>query len=124
MRQARKAGKSPREAGLRIEDVALEFLLAQGCRLVERNYRCGVGEIDLIVLHRRELAFVEVRYRKQSDFGDGLESVDQFKQRKIRLTAESWLQRNDDIPFEGCRFDVISVSGSLPYQTDWITDAF
>jgi len=72
-----------------------------------------------------EIVFVEVRYRQKNTFGDGLESVDRHKQRKLRTAAETWLQQNTSLTFRGCRFDVISVSGSAPdFEIDWIDDAF
>lgn len=118
------------QLGRQAEDHALSVLQGEKYLLVERNFRCRGGEIDLIMtlgrtVERRELVFVEVRYRKQSDFGDGGESVDRHKQRRLRFAAETWLQKHHDFPFHYCRFDVVSVTGSPPdFQLDWIQDAF
>ncbi|MGB5708649.1 MAG: YraN family protein [Arenicellales bacterium] len=113
------------ERGKEVEDFALRYLEREKFRLLERNFHCKGGELDLIMTDRDELVFVEVRYRGSVDFGDGIESVDRHKQRKLRIAAETWLQRNPQITFRGCRFDVISVSGKSPnYQIEWVDDAF
>ena len=64
------------------EDAALKHLQANGLTLLTRNYRCKVGEIDLIMRDANEIAFVEVRYRKSSRYGTGLESVSSAKVRR------------------------------------------
>lgn len=90
-----------------------------------RNYRCKLGEIDLIARDSRRLHIVEVRYRKNDRFGSGAESVGQAKQRKIKLTAKHFLHCNPEYHAFYCQFDVISVSGTnYPYSIEWITDAF
>ena len=112
------------------EDHVLSLLQGEKYQLVERNFRCRGGEIDLIMTigasaELRELVFVEVRYRKRHDFGDGGESVDRRKQDRLRFAAETWLQKNHGFPFRYCRFDVVSVSGEAPdLEVDWIQDAF
>ncbi|WP_455221712.1 YraN family protein [Kaarinaea lacus] len=116
------------EIGQRAEDAALDFLLAKGMRLVARNYRCKAGEIDLIMQHDSALVFVEVRYRKQNQFGDGAESVDFRKQQKIIKTAEYFLQQHRQYTQSPCRVDVISISRhtkTSPSQSviDWIPNA-
>lgn len=117
--------RSSLERGKEVEDFVLSYLAREKFSLLERNFHCKRGELDLIMMDRDELVFVEVRYRGSVDFGDGIESVDRYKQRKLRIAAETWLQRNPQITFRGCRFDVISVSGKSPnYQIEWIDDAF
>jgi len=116
------------EIGQRAEDAALDFLLAKGMRLVERNYRCKSGEIDLVMQHDGVLVFVEVRYRKQNQFGDGAESVDYRKQKKIINTAEYYLQQHRHHSLSPCRIDVIAISStgktsSSPPAIDWIPNA-
>ncbi|MEJ2181576.1 MAG: YraN family protein, partial [Gammaproteobacteria bacterium] len=69
--------------GQNAEDLALQFLQSKGMQLIERNYRCKMGEIDLIMRHDAGLVFAEVRYRKHSKFGSGAETVIQRKQQKI-----------------------------------------
>lgn len=96
--------------GQQAEDVALKFLQTKGMRLIARNYRCKLGEIDLVMQDDGALVFIEVRYRKQSDFGDGAESVDFRKQQKIIRSAEHFLQQHRQYSQSPCRIDVISIS--------------
>jgi putative endonuclease len=111
--------------GKQAEDFALDYLRQKSFRLLDRNFRCKGGEIDLVMMDARELVFVEVRYRASDRFGDGGESVDYFKQRKLRIAAETWLQKNQALEFTGCRFDVMSISGAEPdFLVEWIDDAF
>ena len=116
---------SPSGLGDAAEDFVLGILQGEGFRLVERNFRCKGGEIDLVMLTGDELVFVEVRYRAGDAFGDGVESVDRHKQRRLRIAAETWLQKNHDFEFRYCRFDVFSVTGTPPdFEFEWIDDAF
>ncbi len=118
-------GVAPAGRGKLAEDFALEFLRQKSFQLIERNFRCKGGEIDLVMMDAQDLVFIEVRYRRSSAYGDGAESVDYFKQRKLRIAAETWLQRNQSATFKGCRFDVMSLSGYPPeFSVEWIGDAF
>jgi putative endonuclease len=118
-------GSGPtRMRGNAAEDAALTHLLAQGLRLVERNYRTpgrGGGEIDLIL---REpdgtLVFVEVRARMDASRGGAAASVDALKRRRIVLAARHYLMRRHASP-PRCRFDVVAIDGS---QIGWIRGAF
>lgn len=115
--------------GQQAENAALHFLQAQGMHLVERNYRCRSGEIDLVMQHKSELVFVEVRYRGQGRFGDGAESVDFRKQQKIIKCAEHFLQHHKQYSQHPCRIDVISISRQINIAQsrpaiDWIPNAF
>jgi len=113
------------ERGKAAEDFALSELNKKGFRLIERNFSCRQGELDLVMMDNHELVFVEVRYRKGRGFGDGMESIDRHKQRKLRIAAETWLGKNQSAVFKGCRFDVMSISGEVGHFTaDWIDDAF
>lgn len=106
--------------GKKAEDVACSFLIKNGLVLVTRNYRCRFGEIDLVMKDADMLVFVEVRYRKNNIFGDGAESVDQDKQRKLIFTANQYLQEHpSSMPV---RFDVIALSADQTPQ--WINNAF
>ena len=80
--------------GKRAEDFALKFLKKQGFKLLDRNFSRKGGEIDLVMKHHQDIVFIEVRYRASHQFGDGGESVDFHKQRKLRIAAEIWLQNN------------------------------
>lgn len=111
------------EAGQKAEDFALAHLQAQGLALVERNYRCRGGEIDLIMRDGGKLVFVEVRYRRDERFGGALASVGTHKQKRLLAAAAHYLAaKRVDRPV---RFDVAAVSpdqGRLTLQ--WVKDAF
>ena len=110
------------EQGHAAEARALAFLRQRGLRLVARNYRCRVGEIDLVMQQADTLVFIEVRYRNSSRFGSGVESVTPAKQRKLLNTASRFLQeRALNTP---CRFDVVGISGRDQTEIEWIRDAF
>lgn len=99
------------------EDQALAYLQAQGLRLLERNFRCQRGEIDLIMQDGQQLVFVEVRARKNSSHGGAAASVSAAKQRKLSLTAQYYLQRLAQLP--RCRFDLIAIDDG---QIFWLKD--
>ena len=110
--------------GADAERAALAYLECRGLQLLERNYRCPAGELDLVMLERRELVFVEVRYRRDERFGGAAFSVDAGKRRKLRRTGEDFLQHHPRLVYDGCRFDVVAVTGAAEYRFDWISDAF
>ncbi|MCK5780604.1 MAG: YraN family protein [Psychrilyobacter sp.] len=102
-----------REIGTRYEGIAMEYLVKKGYIELGRNYYSRYGELDLICkdVEKEEIVFVEVKYRKDSSHGSGLESVTRSKQRKLVKTAMIYLKdkRIKDIPY---RFDIISILGS------------
>ena len=106
------------------EDLAAAYLAAQGYRLVQRNYRCRLGEIDLVAWDGRELVFIEVKTRSTRTFGSSAEAVSSQKQARLLRLADCFLQehRLSDAP---CRFDVVAVDASLePPGVDLIRGAF
>ncbi|MEJ2609211.1 MAG: YraN family protein [Candidatus Thiodiazotropha sp.] len=110
------------QQGAQAEQQALDYLSRRGLKLVERNYRCKVGEIDLIMKERDALIFVEVRFRQSSGFGSPLESITPSKQRKLLAAANQYLQvKQKDQP---CRFDVVALNGSKLPRVEWIKNAF
>jgi putative endonuclease len=107
------------------EELAYTYLCEHGLQLVKRNYRCKVGEIDLIMLERDILVFIEVRYRQSQRYGGSVESIDQRKQQRILTTATHYLQAHRWAQNHPCRFDVVLISGAMSYpQLRWIADAF
>jgi len=106
--------------GQRAEAEAWKFLASKGYELVEKNFSCRSGEIDLIIRDDQTLIFVEVRFRQNSLHGSGAETVTSAKRRRIILTASYFLQANPDDGDRDFRFDVISMSPTI----DWIQDAF
>jgi putative endonuclease len=111
--------------GLLGEEVALAHLLQHGLRLVRRNYRCKLGEIDLVMLDGGTLALIEVRCRASNDYGGAAASVDWQKQRKLVKAAEHLLMKNTELRRYPARFDVvaITIAASEP-QIEWIKSAF
>ena len=115
----------PRRAGDAAEAAACAFLQARGLQLVARNLNYRVGEIDLLMRDGATLAFVEVRLRKASAFGDGAISVGPGKQRKLAHAAQAWLAANPAQARHPCRFDVVAVTPSAGgLQCEWIANAF
>ncbi len=109
-----------RLTGKKAEDVACSFLQRNGLLLIERNYHCRYGEIDLIMQDTDTLVFVEVRYRSSVKFGSAAESVNNNKQRKLVFTANHYLQKHSTN--QPTRFDVVALS---PHQQpEWISNAF
>lgn len=110
--------------GGRAEKLALKFLRKQRLVLIEANFNCRYGEIDLIMRDGDYLVFIEVRYRKDQRFGGALQSIDRRKQSKLRRSAEHYLLQKKRTDC-ACRFDVLCVSGSLFRPSyDWIENAF
>jgi len=91
------------------ERVAEQYLRKKGYRLVERNYRCAVGEVDLIALDRRVIVFVEVKTRSGHGFGTPLEAVQPRKQRKMIQAAQFFLTQKK-LHQRDARFDVVGIS--------------
>jgi len=114
----------PGETGAKAEERARIYLEQQGLRLIERNYRCRQGEIDLIMQDGGTLAFVEVRYRKSVGFGSPAESVTPSKQRRIITTANHYLQSKHERKMPPCRFDMLAIVGKEQQNINWIKDAF
>lgn len=119
--------------GTTAELQAEAFLQQQGLVTRMRNYRCKLGEIDLIMLHKNPranttdttLVFVEVRLRTNKRFAPALETVDYRKQQKIIKTAMRFLQEQKLYDKVRCRFDVIALdqTGTAP-PVQWIQNAF
>lgn len=110
-----------RNLGILGEETALSFLSQLGYRLLERNYRCRLGEIDLIMQDGRVLVFIEVKARRCTLYGVPQEAVGQVKQARIRRLAEHYLLCKGK---EDCqlRFDVVAVR--LEKSGNYIIDHF
>jgi putative endonuclease len=113
---------SPGNKGSEAEQLAAAFLLRQGLQLVETNYRCRFGEIDLVCNDRKTLVFVEVRLRGCEAYGGAAASITASKQHKLVLTARHYLQRLRTSP--ACRFDVVLLRSLRDNDIEWIRNAF
>lgn len=106
--------------GQQAEQRAHRHLEKQGLKHIVSNYSCRHGEIDLIMQDKDTLVFIEVRYRKNAQFGGAAASVDFRKQQRIIATAQHYIQHQKHIA-AAYRFDVVAISKE---QLDWIADAF
>ena len=115
--------------GANAEAQAEAFLHAQGLVTRSKNYRCKLGEIDLIMLQKTAygttFVFVEVRLRTNKRFAPAVETVDYRKQQKIIRTASRFLQEHKLFDKVACRFDVVALdqTGTAP-PIQWIQNAF
>ncbi len=114
-----------KDAGDQGEALALHHLQAAGLKLLQRNYRCNGGEIDLIMSDTRTLVLVEVRFRSDRRFGGAAASVDRVKQKRLLRAAQHLLQTHAEYRRYRARFDLVAIDGSgAGAQISWIKDAF
>jgi putative endonuclease len=122
--------------GERTEQLALDHLQAAGLALVARNFRCRVGEIDLVMLDGDCLVIVEVRCRQSAPpagsrfaaarFPSAIQSIGPHKQRKLTRAALFFLGKYKSFRNHKLRFDVVAFDGLVPaqYTLQWVKDAF
>ena len=113
--------------GKHFEALAARFLAGQGLLIIDRNYRCRCGEIDLIARHDKHLVFVEVRARGNPRYASPAASVDRRKQQKLLRSAQFFLQRHPELAQLPCRFDVIAFKppqSTAQGTPQWIRGAF
>jgi len=115
-------GKRNRWKGLAGENLAAEFLVHKGIRILARNYRFDKGEIDLVCKDGDELVFVEVKTRTSTLYGDPEEAVNEVKQNQLRKVAEGYCE---EFQYEETfyRFDIVTVmiegdSSAVRHLTD------
>lgn len=106
--------------GREAEDAAAALLQGRGLALVQRNYRCRYGEIDLIMRDAGTLVFVEVRSRRHAGYGGGAASIDKAKQARLVRAAQHYLASLERTP--ACRFDAVVFDAQGRAQ--WIASAF
>jgi putative endonuclease len=112
-------GSDGGELGRFAEAAALTWLQQQGLICVTQNFRCKGGEIDLIMSHKNQLVFVEVRLRSASVFGGAAESVTRTKQRRIIHAARQFLVTQPRWQQYACRFDVLAASRTRSHTLEW-----
>jgi putative endonuclease len=108
------------KTGAQAEQLAARFLQQHGLTLLDANYRCRFGEIDLILREGETLVFAEVRKRSRSDFGGAAASIDRNKQRRLILTAQHYLASAPGDP--PCRFDAVLLGADD--NIEWVKNAF
>ncbi|MDO4306274.1 MAG: YraN family protein [Eubacteriales bacterium] len=110
-----------RSIGSIYEQKAAVYLESRGVKILERNFRCRTGEVDLIAKDGKYLVFIEVKYRLDRGSGSAAEAVSHKKQRVISRVADYYLVshcKKEDTP---CRFDVVTFDGE---KACWYQDAF
>ena len=105
------------------ESTAEEYLLQKGYRIVARNLRSSLGELDLVAEDGRVLVFVEVKARRNDTLGGAIHAVHQRKQEKLIRLAAQYLARRH-IKDRLCRFDVVLLQGAGAPQIEHIQNAF
>jgi putative endonuclease len=109
-------------SGADAEQAAARYLQQRGLRLLQQNYRCRFGEIDLVLQDGITLVFVEVRLRSRADFGGAAMSIDARKQAKLIRTAQHYLATLTHTP--PCRFDAVLLQAQDGSDIEWVKDAF
>jgi putative endonuclease len=107
-----------RARGIEAEDLAARFLGRHGLEIVQRNYRCRLGEIDLVARDGETLVFVEVRLRGDARFGGAAASISFHKQRRLLAAAGLYLSRLRRTP--ACRFDAVLLDRAG--RIEWLRD--
>ncbi len=119
------ARANTRTVGQQAETQALKFLRGKGLRLLERNFHCRFGEIDLVMRDGECVVFVEVRKRKRNNIAAATQSVGSQKQRKLTLAASYYLAGLATDALPTCRFDVIGIDTEDERTSiDWRRNAF
>jgi putative endonuclease len=118
--------ETSRDKGQRAEQLACRYLQAQGLRLAQCNYRCRLGEIDLVMEDCESLVFVEVRCRRNGRFGSAVDSITPAKQARLIAAAQHYLQQTEGAQNKPCRFDVVGITPEQEGINDiiWLQDAF
>lgn len=109
-----------RETGFYYEKIAGSYLESQGYLILQYNFFCKMGEIDIIAKNKETIVFVEVKYRSDVQNGHPLETVTKKKQRMLCKSANYYLYRHKMYDCD-CRFDVIGIIGN---EIHWIQNAF
>ncbi len=110
--------------GKKGEDIAVAYLKSRGYQIIERNYRCPLGEIDVVARDRDTIVFVEVKSRKSQEFGDPQLAVVKGKQKKISRISLMYLKEKNLYPCDA-RFDVVAIKMLPDGNTiDLIQNAF
>lgn len=108
--------------GDRAEQTAAEFLRSRGLKVIQQNYRCRFGEIDLILQDGATLVFAEVRMRSRDDFGGAAASITMGKQARLVHAARHYLASLGHVP--PCRFDAVLLRDAEGKDIEWLKNAF
>lgn len=103
------------------EEIAKDYLIQQGYKIIDRNFSCKSGEIDIIAKDKEYLCFIEVKYRKNSKYGEASESINYKKQQKLYKCANIYIMANGFGANQNYRFDVVAIEGE---KIELIKNAF
>ena len=117
-------GLNKRETGEKYEGVACEYLEREGFRVVERNFRCRQGEVDVVGWHEGYLVFVEVKYRAAGSKGAAAEAVTYAKQKRICRVADYYRYKHGIGEDKPVRYDVVAIEGKDDVSVVWYKNAF
>lgn len=116
-------GDNDNTSGKQAEALAAQFLVRQGLQVLAQNFRCRGGEIDLVCRDRKALVFVEVRLRRNTNYGGAAASITASKQARIILAARHYLSANSATESD-CRFDCVLLDSLDENRIEWLRDAF
>jgi putative endonuclease len=111
-RECNGTRQNNRKLGSEYETLAAEYLRTQHYEILERNFRCRQGEIDIIARDGEYLCFVEVKYRANGEAGRAADAVNYRKQQKIVRVAEYYLMKHGLNEWTPSRFDVVAIDGT------------
>jgi putative endonuclease len=119
-------GPTTRQRGRWAESLAVRYLQQHGYRILDTNFTCRGGELDVVAYQGTDLCFVEVRFRKETDRGRPVETVGKTKQARLIRAAKAFVQQHPRVDAfrQPMRFDVVSIVGTDPPQCDLIRNAF
>lgn len=113
--------QNKRSIGTEKEILASDYMEKQGAKILAKNFYFPGGELDIVAKDKEYLCFIEVKYRRNKDYGFPEEAVTISKQRKIQKGAKFFLYQNRYSAETPCRFDIISICKD---NIIWIKDAF
>lgn len=108
--------------GSEAERFAAAYLQGKGLHLLQQNFRCRMGEIDLVMRDAEVLVFVEVRLRSRQEFGGAGASIGAVKQQRLIKAAQHYLMQYSVVP--PCRFDAVLLTALDEQSVQWVKNAF
>jgi putative endonuclease len=114
------------DKGQLTEQFAQDYLVTQGLIPVDKNYHCRNGELDLIMLDGDTYVFIEVKYRKNNNFGGAVAAISPSKQKKIKHCVTYYLHHSGlNVHNTCCRVDVVTLEGLITQpEITWLKNAF
>ena len=114
-----KEWRNTKHKGQHYEQLAEQYLIENGLQAVSRNYFCRYGEIDLIMKEGATFVFIEVKYRKSSEFGGAINALTYTKQQRLSKAIAHYVQKHN-LSECNLRVDYVAIQGSQTKQFNWI----